>query len=137
MKKVLTGMLAVAGLMAVAPAMAASTWTFSNRNDASGNGNTETYTSGGVSVTASAWANTVGSSNTLLETAHLGSYGGGLGVTNRDKNSGDSGEGSDPEHGLALAMYQWSCSRRFRSAHLLNSQAMCNHPSSLRRLRWR
>ena len=100
MRKVLKGMLVVAGLAVVAPAMAATTWTFSDRNEGSSNvyNNTLDYSAGGVTVTASAWANTGGGSNTLLETAHLGSYSGGLGVKNRDVNSGDPGEGVNPEH---------------------------------------
>lgn len=103
MNKMLKGMLVLAGLVAAAPAMAATTWTFSDRSEGSSNGNTLTYSAGGVDVTASAWANTSGgSSNTLLDTAHLGSYGGGLGVRNRDNSSskGDPGENSSPEHAM-------------------------------------
>lgn len=66
-------------------------------------GNTRTYagSSGSVTVTASAWSNTVGSGNTQIENAYLGVYsGGGLGVTNRDASAGDSNEGSSPEHAM-------------------------------------
>jgi hypothetical protein len=45
-------------------------------------GNTRTYTAGGVTVTASAWGYT-GSSNTLFDTAGLGQYTTGLGVSDR------------------------------------------------------
>lgn len=78
-----------------------------------GNGNTRTFNSeaGGLySVTASAWANTDGPTNTQLQNANLQIYGGGLGVTNRDagSNSGcpgsqvikDCGEGGSPEHAI-------------------------------------
>lgn len=105
MNKILNGMLVVAGLMAMAPAMAATTWTFSDKSEGSSNGNTLTYSSSGMNVTASAWADTSNGSdgsNTVLNTAHLGSYGGGLGVRNRDNSNyrGDPGENSSPEHAM-------------------------------------
>ncbi len=106
MNKTMKSMLVVAGFVTAAPAMAATTWTFSDKNEGSGNDNTLTYAAGGVDVTASAWSNTSsassGPSNTLLNTAHLGSYGGGLGVRNRDNSNsrGDPGENSSPEHAM-------------------------------------
>lgn len=64
-----------------------------------GYGNTRTVSNSGISVTASAWANTGGTSNTLVENAYLPAYGGGLGVQNRDGNGGGDGvEGGQPEH---------------------------------------
>lgn len=70
----------------------AATWTFNN---------TATNTQAGVTATASAWANTVGSTNTALESAYLGYYGGsGLGVKNKDFTNGDTNEGSNPEHAI-------------------------------------
>lgn len=83
-------------------------------------GNSSTMSSGGVTATATAWANTnqtgvtnetsVGSAtNSLsygLESAYLAYYsGGGYGVSNRDKTSstssvGDNSEGVSPEHAL-------------------------------------
>ena len=82
-------------------------------------GNTSTMSSGGVTVTATAWANTneyggvnetyVGpSANSLsytLESAYLANYSGGYGVANRDMTtdgsaSGDEGEGVTPEHAM-------------------------------------
>lgn len=73
-------------------------WTF---NDTASN------TQGGVTATATGWANTVGSTNTALESAYLTYNGGsGLGVKNNDcgaapcTGSGDTYEGSDPEHAL-------------------------------------
>jgi hypothetical protein len=59
----------------------------------------------GPSVTASAWAFTGdnGGTNTLLQSAYLSVYGGGLGGINQDRGSGpgqDLNEGSDPEHAI-------------------------------------
>jgi hypothetical protein len=53
-------------------------------------------------VTASAWANTGGASNTLIENALLQVFSGGLGVRNRDRASGagDTGELSTPQHAV-------------------------------------
>jgi hypothetical protein len=56
---------------------------------------------GGPAVTASAYANTVGSGNSLIDSAYLSVYGGGLGVVNKDYyNGSDSGEGQSPEHAM-------------------------------------
>lgn len=83
-------------------------------------GNSSTMSSGGITATATAWANTnqtkvvnettVGqATNSLaygLESAYLAYYsGGGYGVSNRDKTSststvGDNSEGVSPEHAL-------------------------------------
>ena len=76
----------------------AATWSFNNTNS---------NTQGGVTATASGWANTVGSSNTALESAFL-TYNGsnGLGIKNKDcgispcTGSGDTNEGSSPEHAV-------------------------------------
>ena len=110
MKKILIVALASAGVLTAAPTMAASTWTFSNGGSSTSgtNGNVRTYNSGGVQVEATAWANTANGTsgnNTVLQDAYLGYYQDqgtpyGLGVTNRDKNSGDTGEGSSPEHAM-------------------------------------
>jgi hypothetical protein len=71
-------------------------------NSGSGNGNTRTCSggSGAPSVTASAWANTGGSSNTIIQDALLSTYSGGLGVRNRDVSSGDTDEDESPEHAI-------------------------------------
>lgn len=62
-------------------------------------GNTQNVTSAGVTATASAWADT--GSSSVLETAYLAVYGGGLGVQNRDgNNNGDDTEGGYPEHAV-------------------------------------
>jgi len=68
----------------------------------SGYGNTRTCSggSGNPSVTASAWANTGGSSNTIIQDALLATYSGGLGVTNRDISAGDWNEDQSPEHAM-------------------------------------
>lgn len=71
----------------------AATWTF--------DGSTPyTDTQEGITVDAGAWANTVGSSNTALESAYLTTWSGGLGVKNKDYASGDSDEGVSPEHAI-------------------------------------
>lgn len=54
-------------------------------------GATRTYTSNGVTMTASAWSYT-GGNNTSFEASRLGRYSSGLGVTNKNEN------GSAPEH---------------------------------------
>jgi hypothetical protein len=51
-------------------------------------------------VTASAWSNTGGASNTLIQDALLEVFSGGLGVRNRDRTNGDSGETSTPQHAV-------------------------------------
>lgn len=69
----------------------------------SSDGNTRTCgssPSGGPSVTASAWANTQGSSNLNLETAYLEVFGGGLGVRNRDRSTTDTNEAGTPQHAV-------------------------------------
>ncbi|MCZ4304665.1 PEP-CTERM sorting domain-containing protein [Zoogloeaceae bacterium G21618-S1] len=104
MNKTFKHMLLAAGLMAALPAMAATTtWTFDGGSNTSGTyGNVRTFSAGGVQVQASAWANTVGSSNTNVENAYLASYGSsGLGVRNRDADNGtDQNEGVSPEHAM-------------------------------------
>lgn len=67
-------------------------------SNCSNNGGTRSYVSDSITLTASAWSDTGDGSPRAIETAILGSYGGGLGVTNRDGSNGDSGEGSNPEH---------------------------------------
>lgn len=76
----------------------AATWTFNN---------TATNTQAGVTATASAWANTVGGTNTALESAYLTFNGAsGLGVKNNDcgaspcTGTGDTNEGISPEHAI-------------------------------------
>jgi len=101
-----------------APASAAIQWTLNTGLTCSGGsnfGNSCQKTTGGVQVTAKAYSTTMGTSNTALETAYLGVYGGsggGLGVTNRDGAVATSGSGdkdwaegtiantTPPEHAL-------------------------------------
>lgn len=99
--------LIVSGVACSSIASSAVTWQMdggSNCGDITAcYGNTRTYgaSSGSATVTASAWSNTVSSSNTVLESAYLGVYsGGGLGVTNRDGAAGDTNEGVSPEHAM-------------------------------------
>ncbi|NJD31772.1 MAG: PEP-CTERM sorting domain-containing protein [Gammaproteobacteria bacterium] len=76
-------------------------------------GNSRAYADSGAGtafVRATAWSSTgdaIGAANTLIEDAYLGHYsGGGLAVTNRDRQVGscgsgeDCGEGSSPEHAV-------------------------------------
>lgn len=101
------------------PALAATTWSFSGGGtckQANGStdcttsttqyGNTRAYSADTIGVTASAFANTAGtatvtSNTTALETAYLGQYSGsGLGISNRDASTGDTNEGTSPEHAV-------------------------------------
>lgn len=78
--------------LAMAGTASASTWTFSS---------TTPDTQDGITASASAWSNTVGTSNTALESAYLTTWSGGLGVKNKDAdNNTDVGEGVDPEHAI-------------------------------------
>lgn len=97
--------LMAASLLVSLPA-AATTWTMPTSGNcdpyAGGGcafGNTRTVSSAGISVTASAWANTKNGANVQIQDAYLAAYGGGLGVQNRDGNGGGDGvEGGVPEH---------------------------------------
>jgi hypothetical protein len=67
---------------------AETTFNFSGNSATDGtDGNIRTFTSGGVSVKASAWSR---DSAGVWETAYLGSYGGGLGVTDRSETGSDN-----------------------------------------------
>lgn len=103
-RSVLVGFL---GMLLGSAAQAAISWDFTcgSCSNTIVYGNTRSYSgspAGSPGVTASAWANTVGASNTLIQDAYLGAYSGGLGVTNRDRLSGggDAGEGTSPEHAM-------------------------------------
>lgn len=103
------------------PAVAATSWTFTSggcTSNCTGSG----PGAAGVKVTAGAYSDTNGvdgSSSRTIETAYLGSYSGGLGVTNRDNSCAnqpdqascnqsssyrtqylDYQEGNDPEHSM-------------------------------------
>jgi hypothetical protein len=93
-----------------APASAASLTFDMRTNDGCGSpgqpacsgsyGNAREYTSGGVDVTATAYANTADNSSSgdsrRIETAYLGHYsGGGLGVTDRDESSSSPSHSTD------------------------------------------
>lgn len=78
------------------------TWTFNN---------TKINTQGGITATASGWANTVGSANVQLDTAYITLNGSsGLGVRNNDcsgysnctggTSGRDANEGNSPEHAI-------------------------------------
>jgi len=120
-RKGLTIGLALGGALALAlPASAADfTWQMSSGSNCSSAsigtascdwGNTRTYGASpgsGPNLTASAWAFTgdVGGTNNTLQNAYLAVYGGGLGITNRDRGSAsgqdaNEGHGFEPEHGV-------------------------------------
>lgn len=72
------------------------TWNFNCTSGCSSvdgpDGNTRSFlgSDGVTSVTAKAWGLTGGSSNTYFQTAFLGHYSGGLGVTNREESGSSS-----------------------------------------------
>lgn len=80
------------GSMFALPAQAGFSWGFNGNDPLSGAaGNTKTFSGTGTpapapNVTASAWSNTAAGSQ--LQTAYLGAYNGGLGVTNGNEGSG-------------------------------------------------
>jgi hypothetical protein len=89
------GALLVAGTAALIPASASAdpvTWSFTGTQGGSYGtgsfGNTRTFTQGGVTVTASAWGYTWGSSDNALQAGALGRWSTGLGVCNVNEGSG-------------------------------------------------
>ena len=95
-------LLAVASLIICAQAGAATaTWSMTTGSNVgtigtTDWGNTRQFTNNGVTVTASAWSNTCGSSNTLIRNAYLSVYGNsGLGVINRDGGTGAGKDAND------------------------------------------
>jgi hypothetical protein len=116
-------------LICATESQAAISWTYGGSFNPASPGNTVTSTAGGVTATASAWANTndgtpdpsagnpsaaslgspsgITAANYTLETAYLGVYSGGLGVNNRDginatAANGDLGDlaSTAPEHAI-------------------------------------
>jgi hypothetical protein len=74
------------GLVASGTA-AATTWTTTGSSSISGSyGNSRSFTSSGVTLTATGWSNT--GAGGAIQDAYLGAYGGGLGVTNRSEGNG-------------------------------------------------
>ncbi len=69
------------------------TWSFTGSQGGSmgegSYGNTRSFISDGVTVTASAWGYTYGSSDSALESAALGRWSTGLGACNRSESCGD------------------------------------------------
>jgi hypothetical protein len=115
MKKVLTTLCASVALLGVSLPAAAVIDSWDTVSGASGCGwsgtncawgNVRSYTSdnGQNNVSASAWSNTVGTSNTNIDDAYLAVYGSnGLGVVNQDAANGtDSNEAYNdyPEHAM-------------------------------------
>lgn len=119
MKTTINALALVVGLCS-APALMAATdysWTTTSGGTqvGSSNGNTRTYTAigTGVTLTASAFSST--GSGGAVQTAYLGSYGGGLGVTNRGE------DGSEPNHTMDNAGNQDAILFNFSSAVELNT----------------
>lgn len=99
MKKTTRLMLGLLVAAAAPTVMGATTWSFSNTNASATS--SLSRTSDGITVTATGWANTVGSANVALEQGYVASYaGGGVGVRNLDASNGDTGEGTTPEHSV-------------------------------------
>ena len=137
------------GLWAVAAASVATaatiTWDFSSggwtETGAGTFGNTRYATSSGVQATASAWSNTMdgaAGTNTVIQDAYVGLYGGGVGITNRDgaaatsstcsgiTGGGDTCEGTptntiSPEHAIDSNQRYDSLRIRFNTAVNLTS----------------
>jgi hypothetical protein len=96
--------LLVVALLGAGAAQAASSWSFTGGGSETGAnafGNTRSYaaSSGGGNVAVSAWSDTRNNGanlNAYIESAYLGTYNGGLGVTNRDAGTaaGDASEGT-------------------------------------------
>lgn len=88
-------LIALAAALVVATTMASNgqdlSYNLTGNNSLLSTGSTRTYTSNGVTMTASAWSYT-GSNRTKFEAARLGRYSTGIGVTNRFE------DGSAPGH---------------------------------------
>lgn len=117
MKRTAQLVLGLLAALAAPAALSATTWGFTSTGGTEGGvvngyGNSRQWTVDGVSVTATAWANSVGSTNTALEQGYIGWYSGdGLGVQNKDcsgtscktganSSGGDTNEGENPEHSM-------------------------------------
>jgi hypothetical protein len=113
MKRIVLAILAAAGALNAPSVLADVKYSFGSCGSCNNSvitwGNTRTYTVSGIAVTATAISNTKGglianaATAEPIETAYLAAYGGsGLGVTNRDRTSGDvdSSEGAYPEHAM-------------------------------------
>lgn len=93
----LAGLLAAAALCGAGSAFAA-TWTFTGALEQPAGYGAATDTAGGVTATATAWANTANGpsgTNTVLASAYLTPWSGGLGVKHNDGESTDS-----PQHAM-------------------------------------
>ncbi|MCB1888147.1 MAG: PEP-CTERM sorting domain-containing protein [Rhodocyclaceae bacterium] len=90
MRPILTTMLLALGVAVAAPATAATQWSLTGGSNTSnplpyGNARVFSGTGTAVTVSATAWSSTVGTSNVQIEDAYLAVYGSsGLGVINRD-----------------------------------------------------
>lgn len=94
MKRLTLCVCALAAALAATPAMAGPIgWDFTGSSSDGSFGNTRTFTSGGITITATAWGFTWGS-DAALESGALGQWSTGLGVC--DKNEGSSC--NDPDH---------------------------------------
>lgn len=71
-------------------------------------GNSIKYTTGGVSVTVTAWALTGGVSNNSFETAYLGRYDTGLGACNQEQFCIDPGHQVDNFGAQEFLLFQFS-----------------------------
>lgn len=93
MKSILVSGALCAGLL-ISGSAAATTWVFSGDSSSTGTyGNTRSTSADTVSVTAKAYSSS--GSGGALQTAYLGVYGGGLGVTNRGESGSSPGHAAD------------------------------------------
>jgi len=101
----------LAGAVALPVSAATTIWDFTASSptcssSGSSDGNSRNCSVGGITVTATAWANTGGASNTTLQPGIVNVFAGnGLGVNNADRSGGpggggDTDEGVVPEHAI-------------------------------------
>jgi PEP-CTERM motif len=83
----------------VGPAMAAPTYNWNTTNPGAGNLNERTYTSNGSTVKVRAYSINQNLGSYTFQAARVGSYENGLGVTNKDPQTGNWENGS-PNHAV-------------------------------------
>lgn len=118
------------GFVISAPAAASTQWNLvSGSNNNAEYGNSRTYVSDGISLTATAWSNSTwtGSGNERqLNDAYLPVWSGGLGVINRGEGTNNLGQPSagSPQHSMDNSGFTDSILLSFTDAIALNSLRM-------------
>lgn len=122
---------AAAALTMAGPVSAAVTISFAGGNSATSgtSGNIASYTSGGVSVQASGWT----INGLALETAYLGQYSNGLGVTNTSEGTGTlaSANSIDNTNGYDFALLVFNQPVSLLSAVLTPYQAGADNDATI------